>query len=611
MDTVNEKYEINLDVGTLAVIIIIVVTTCSILMLLSLYCWNRSSSHTRIHCARCHQAIGVHGLPLPPQTVPPVHPSQLVNNFHHADKFQSTLPNNSPAFSGAPPSQPMPPANLPSIVINQPNDVKCGDSATFQRLGMKRPDSGIADDAKALETRALSSVQASPPEATTPGLEPLTPSPVLSGNQQIERRGRREQFKESDTVHNNLQQVRVVNFTSRQPPSFKTPGNALKAKRSSLKGSTTVQGRTVTTLQPSQLFLVGHDRSHDQPLLDASEMCRTAITTGDLKDLCENTGEVETSLTTPSNAILPPHTVPPSRSITITPANQSLSISVTQFQDQNQDNPSPLTSLCSTLTPTNHILLQQPVQDAVFADGEPSKPTIEKHDAKVVDRRSLISPHMAITEYEMNVTDRRSLAGGTAPLPATSELFITRREEEHNTSPAANVFLFNKSFDPSIPHQVEVNRQYQHPQSGATQDQLSKDRRLSHPPSKIPINEGYLEHNNSIKAERVNETGLSESQQKEKGVDRVHIRDTVVKPADEKSRTPTGDVSVVSPITVQDKSGGSDRLKRATQGLDKSVNNSGSKQKALPACYPNRPKTERQPAGSTGTYTKSKKDPNI
>ena len=120
----------------------------------------------------------------------------------------------------------------------------------------------------------------------------------------------------------------------------------------------------------------------------------------------------------------------------------------------------------------------------------------------------------------MNVTDRRSLAGGTAPLPATSELFITRREEEHNTSPAANVFLFNKSFDPSIPHQVEVNRQYQPPHSAATQDQLSGDRRLSHPPSKIPINEGYLEHNNSIKneRERVNENGISESQPKEKVV---------------------------------------------------------------------------------------------
>ena len=69
---VNDELVVNLDVGTMAVIVIVVVTTCSVMTLFSLYCWNLSSSHTRIYCARCHQAIGVQGLPLPPQTAPPV-----------------------------------------------------------------------------------------------------------------------------------------------------------------------------------------------------------------------------------------------------------------------------------------------------------------------------------------------------------------------------------------------------------------------------------------------------------------------------------------------------------------------------------------------------------
>ena len=71
---------VNLDVGTLAIIVLVVVTTCSMVTLFSLYCWHCSSSHTSLHCARCHQAIGVYGLPLPPQSAPPVHPYSLVPN---------------------------------------------------------------------------------------------------------------------------------------------------------------------------------------------------------------------------------------------------------------------------------------------------------------------------------------------------------------------------------------------------------------------------------------------------------------------------------------------------------------------------------------------------
>jgi len=616
METVNEKPFVNLDVGVLAVIVLVVLTACSTVTLLFLYCWNRSSSHSRIHCSRCHQIIGVRGLPLPPQAVPPVQPYHL-NNVHSVGyQFQSLPPNQpSPTFNAAPP---LAPPNIPSIVLSQPDSVKCGDSATFQRLGMKRPDSGIADDARALETRALSSVQASPPEVTTPGLEHITPSPVLDSNQQLERRKERReqnQVPQSDTIPSKLQQVRMVNFTSCRPPHAKTPGNALKPKRSSLKGSVTVEGRTVTSMQPSQLFLAGHDRSHDQPLLDASEMCRTTITTGDLKDLCENTEEVETSLTTPYSAIL--HTATPSSGKTITPGSHNPSTSATQCQG----NPSPLTSLNSTLTPTNHSLLAQLDQNLGHYAGKepPIHLTVGMvKDGGVVDKRET-SPNLAIIEFENNVTDRRSLAGGTAPLPATSELYITRREEEHNTSPA-NVFLFNKSFDPAVPHQGGDNAMHQH------QLRVKKsDRRLSSFASKIPINEGYLQHNtgnckkgNSMRSVE-NDSSLIEA-----GLDQSHINTIMNKSlnstsggildkSDGKSQSLAVKKSVEKlPNTTEDPSVGNDEmLESATPVLNKSLTNSGSKHKTLPSYYPDRPKTERQPAGSTGTYTKTKaKSPN-
>ena len=252
METVDNELFVNLDVGVLAVIVLVVLTACSIVTLLFLYCWNRSLSHSRIHCARCHQAIGVRGLPLPPQTVPPVRPYPLSNSVGF--QFQSLPPNQQPSHTFHP-APPMSSPHVPAIVLSQPDSsVKCGDSATFQRLGMNRPDSGIAEDARALETRALSSLQASPPEVTTPGLEHITPSPVLDSNQQGGRKqGRREQVKvqQSEAIPSKLQQVRMVNFTSCHPPHAKTPGNAIKPRRSSLKGSVHAEGRTVTSMQPS------------------------------------------------------------------------------------------------------------------------------------------------------------------------------------------------------------------------------------------------------------------------------------------------------------------------------------------------------------------------
>merc|ERR1719318_1013047 len=319
---------------------------------------------------------------------------------------------------------------------------------------------------------------------------------------------------------------------------------AVKPKRSSLKCSYQGQ-RSVSTLQPSQLFLAGHNKKSDQPLLDVSEMGRTAITTGDLKDLCEDTAQTETSFTNPNQAILTPATVSPgaaltpSPGVTLTPA-ATITPASTPAPVSSLGNPSPLTSLNSTLTHSNQYLgshleqYQLTQQPAKFVTDRRTNPSthlaiteyenrvntrnkdlspsivIDGQDARVVDRRSLSSPHLAITDHEKNVTDRRSLAGGgTAPLPITSsDMFVTRRKEQYSTSPG-NVFVFNTNFDPSQPHQERAHgdgQYHHHPlgdlaltdhnhsiSPGTTHNNNTYKRKPSHPPSKIPINEVYLE----------------------------------------------------------------------------------------------------------------------
>ena len=56
------SHMIPVNVGTLAIIIIVVVVSCSIITLLFLYCWRRVSSDSNISCSRCHQIIAVQGI---------------------------------------------------------------------------------------------------------------------------------------------------------------------------------------------------------------------------------------------------------------------------------------------------------------------------------------------------------------------------------------------------------------------------------------------------------------------------------------------------------------------------------------------------------------------
>ena len=129
--------------------------------------------------------------------------------------------------------------NLPSIVVHQPGNVQCGNSATFQRLGM-REESLVSEDAKAaLETSSLSPAQTSPPVTGHHDMELLTPSPVVTSHPGISP----EHSSVQDGVSlefrtpqpSKLQQVRMMKYPVNQTPCAVTPGHALRGRKSSLK----------------------------------------------------------------------------------------------------------------------------------------------------------------------------------------------------------------------------------------------------------------------------------------------------------------------------------------------------------------------------------------
>ena len=56
------SHMIPITVGTLAIIIIVVVFSCTLITLLFLFCWRRVSAVSNISCSRCHQIIAVQGI---------------------------------------------------------------------------------------------------------------------------------------------------------------------------------------------------------------------------------------------------------------------------------------------------------------------------------------------------------------------------------------------------------------------------------------------------------------------------------------------------------------------------------------------------------------------
>ena len=154
-DKVSTSHLIPINVGTLAIIIIVVVTSCTLLTLLFLYCWRRMSSDSNLSCARCHQIIAVQGPEKPRQLVQQyfvVQPQAPAQQQQLQQTFGQQPGQSGPAtasLAGLPGSRQQQQRedhrakerplshqyeNVPEIVIDQPQPhlVNCGDSATFQ-----------------------------------------------------------------------------------------------------------------------------------------------------------------------------------------------------------------------------------------------------------------------------------------------------------------------------------------------------------------------------------------------------------------------------------------------------------------------------------------------
>ena len=246
---------------------------------------------------------GVRNVRLPPQLA--LHPQYIVVHpqYHHVYHQQPVVPQpsgmSSIAASRQNPSKSRQSAclqqqhcyqNVPEIVVDQPDNIQCGDSATFQRLGLREAsESLVSEDAKALETRGLAMAEVSPPETSRhhQSMEMLTPSPVslITPDQSSVQEG--HSFPLVTPKQGKLHQVRMMNYPVNRTPYSRTPEQALIRRKSSLK---TGQGRgfikkSVTVVQP-QIYVDKHpSRGPMFSVLETSDQGNTIVTTGDLNDL--------------------------------------------------------------------------------------------------------------------------------------------------------------------------------------------------------------------------------------------------------------------------------------------------------------------------------------
>jgi len=244
----------------------------------------------------------------------------------------------------------------------------------------------------------------------------------------------------------------------------------------------------------------------------------------------------------------------------------------------------------------------------------------DNFDNFVTEKKNDLSSHLPTAGYkntfnskkveELVLVERDCKEKGGQP----SDKFLSARTEQYSASPG-DVFLFSKNFDPAEPHQESKTDQNHHPLSDLVNTDPNYDstfKRLpSLPPlpSKIPINEGYLERSGGSLRKRNN---LSSSVEKSGGKMSTpkHLAleknsGIVTTPKPSRPGLEKGGSKVTTPKSVPPRSsrldqigGSGTRPKIATSGLDRSL----STPKYLPESYPDRPRHDRQP---TGTKVKS------
>jgi len=69
-DSKDSNIDLTLSLGTLAVIVLLVITMSGLVTSLSLYLWFRTVASQELHCGHCHSLLALQGVMQPPQSVP-------------------------------------------------------------------------------------------------------------------------------------------------------------------------------------------------------------------------------------------------------------------------------------------------------------------------------------------------------------------------------------------------------------------------------------------------------------------------------------------------------------------------------------------------------------
>ena len=64
-DILDEVTYVTLDVGTLAIVVLVILPVCSLLTFSIMWCWYRLSSPSRLQCERCRLQLGFSGSQYP------------------------------------------------------------------------------------------------------------------------------------------------------------------------------------------------------------------------------------------------------------------------------------------------------------------------------------------------------------------------------------------------------------------------------------------------------------------------------------------------------------------------------------------------------------------
>ena len=301
----------------------------------------------------------------------------------------------------------------------------------------------VSSEARALETQALSLVQSSPPDQASPGLEPLTPSPV------------------SPVISPQLGQVKQLNFPAHQTPCANTPANAIKRRRSALKQPGRSGGssgkRTVTVIQP---YRQGEEVGNI-PELEVSDMAGSNITTGDLVNLVDS---VQESLLGDRN-----HSNSTNDTKTITPGSVFSS---------NIDTPE-IMKMAEGYKEQDRRRRQEEEEQSFATSSVTPEPALAKPD-HISNRREETSPYLAIASHQENVSMRGTESSPNIAISGHDQHVTSRTSvlPEDDQSPNPNHFMFGEMnlSSPMVLENVPTKNTYT----------------ITPSPSKIPTRQAYL-----------------------------------------------------------------------------------------------------------------------